>query len=76
VIIHESPYRVTRIGWGVFNLDVIVVLKPGYRWHQNNRRSLALVWELDFNGFGSSTSLEQGVIFERDDLSSDSDLDW
>ena len=71
--INESPYRVTRIGWGVFILDVIIMLKPGYRWHQNNRRSLTLVWELDFDGFGSSTSLKQGVIVERSDLSSDSE---
>jgi hypothetical protein len=75
VTINRSPYRVTRIGWGVFILDVIIVLKPGYRWYQNNRRSLALVWELDFDRFGSSTSLKQEVIFERSDLDSDSDWD-
>ncbi|CAI6339555.1 unnamed protein product [Periconia digitata] len=62
----SSPYRVTRIGWGIFMIRVTIVLKPGYLWQNGNGRSLKIGWKLDFNGFGSSASHEYAVTIEKD----------
>jgi transcription initiation factor IIF auxiliary subunit len=61
LILRSSPYKVTRIGWGHFTIDVTIVLKPGYLWQKGNSRFLKLEWELDFNGFGSSAYYEYAV---------------
>jgi transcription initiation factor IIF auxiliary subunit len=61
----SPPYRVTRIGWGYFGIDVTLVLKPGYLWHKGNGRLLKLEWDLDFDGFGSSASYDYAVIIEN-----------
>lgn len=61
LILRSPPYKVTRIGWGYFTIDVTIVLKPGYLWLKGNSRSLKLEWELDFNEFGSSAHYEYAV---------------
>ena len=68
LILRSSPYRVTRIGWGYFTINVIIVLKSGYLWHKGHSRFLKLEWELDFDGFGSSASYDYAVTVERGDV--------
>ncbi|KAJ3563343.1 hypothetical protein NP233_g9000 [Leucocoprinus birnbaumii] len=58
------PFEVTRVGWGEFIIDIIITLKNGYLWH-DSKRSLALEWDLVFDGHGSSTSHECGVSVEN-----------
>jgi len=60
--IRSPPYRVTRIGWGYFTINIAVVLKRGYIWQNENSRVLKLEWELDFERFGSSASSEHAVL--------------
>ncbi|KAF6811412.1 hypothetical protein CSOJ01_05704 [Colletotrichum sojae] len=61
VLLTTPPYKITRIGWGYFIIDVTIWLKPGYRWCEGNKRSLYLEWKLDFKGVGSSQSYEYTV---------------
>jgi transcription initiation factor IIF auxiliary subunit len=64
----SSPYKVTRIGWGYFTIDITIVLKPGYLWRMGKSRSLKLEWELDFDGFGSSVSYDYAVTVEKSNV--------
>lgn len=50
-----------RIGWGYFTINAIIKLKKSYLWREVNSEYLALDWELDFDGFGSSVSYDQAV---------------
>lgn len=64
LVLRSAPYRVTRIGWGYFTIDIIIVLEPGYRWCVTNSRFLRLEWTLDFDGIGSSASSNYAVTVE------------
>lgn len=61
VLLTTPPYKITRIGWGYFVIDVKILLKPGYLWCEGNKQSLHLQWKLDFDGVGSSESYEYTV---------------
>jgi len=57
----QDPFRVTRLGWGYFVIDVKVKLKAGFIWQKTNSSTLKLEWELDFEGMGSSASNRYAV---------------
>ncbi|KAH8652154.1 hypothetical protein BX600DRAFT_553601 [Xylariales sp. PMI_506] len=65
VRLKSPPYKVTRIGWGIFIINVLIVLKPGYIWREVNARQLPLQWMLDFEGVGQSQSGKFMVVAER-----------
>ncbi|KAG7096417.1 hypothetical protein E1B28_003856 [Marasmius oreades] len=64
IILEHPPYSITRLGWGIFTIEVKVVLKSGYSWVSEDawnspngevKSILPLEWELDFSG-GSQTT--------------------
>jgi len=54
-----------RIGWGYFTINAIIKPKEGYLWRAIKSEYLALEWELDFNGLGSSVFYDQAVTDTR-----------
>lgn len=79
VTLREPPFEVRRLGWGVFTIDVKIVLKEPYSWvvggENGRQRDLALDWELDFEGRGRQGRVrakvrkmegEEGTLGERE----------
>lgn len=78
IVRQRRPYELKRIGWGVFTIEVSVILKAGYSWVSEQARdtpdgaskgALPLQWLLDFEGFqgrGSMAGLRLKVRSDRD----------
>lgn len=60
VVITEPPFELTRIGWGIFLIRVLIHFKPIY-----NKNDMFTDWMLTFEGNGNMKEIDEEFVSKR-----------